>query len=161
MARKITARTWVVVADGAHAKVYTGDADGRGLSAAPVSTYDATTKRNRELVTDKPGRLWGPGPRGGAPNVGQRSAADPRTEPRRHVEQMFIKDVADAVESAVKDGAVDQLVLVAAPRALGDLRNALSDYVKAKVIAEIDRELVQRPPAEILDHVREALQPQR
>jgi protein required for attachment to host cells len=152
MLRKITPKTWVLVADGAQAKVFVGDKIGTGLQEVPIERFDGTRARSRELVTDKPGRLQSDASAGG-----QRSATEPRTDPHRHAEAMFIKHVAEHVESAVKSGEVNQLVLVAAPRALGDLRNELSDYVRQRVVAEIDRELVNEPAETIRDYVIEAM----
>ena len=150
MLRKITPKTWVLVADGPQAKVFVGDGIGTGLKAVPIGRFDATRAKAREMISDKPGRM-------GDAASGQRSAVGPKTDPRRHVEETFIKSVAEHVEQAVKSGAVTQLVLVAAPRALGDLRNALSDYVRERVVAEVDRELVNETPETIRDYVVEAM----
>jgi len=151
MLTKITPKTWVLVADGAHAKIYVGEKKGLRLRETPKETFDATQERSRELGTDKPGRM-------GTPAMGgQRNAFDWRTDPRRHVEATFIKSVAEHVETAAKASEVDQIVLVASPRALGDLRNALGDHARAKVVAEIDRELVNETPEKIRDYVIAAM----
>jgi protein required for attachment to host cells len=151
MLRKITPKTWVLVADGAHAKIFVGAKKGLRLHETPKETFDATRERSRELGTDRQGRMSTPA------MGGQRNAIDWRTDPRRYVEQTFIKSVAEHVEAAVKSGEVNQVVLVAAPRALGDLRNALGDHARAKVVAEVDRELVNEPAETIRDYVLEAM----
>ena len=51
----------------------------------------------------------------------------------------------------------DKLVLVAAPKTLGDLRDLLPDPVKAKVVAEIDKDLTKVPLHELPKHLDSVL----
>ena len=52
MLTKITPKTWVLVADGAHAKIYVGEKKGLRLRETPKETFDATQARSRELVNE-------------------------------------------------------------------------------------------------------------
>jgi protein required for attachment to host cells len=45
------------------------------------------------------------------------------------------------------------LVIVAPPRALADLRGAIHADVKARIVAEIDKDLTKHPIAEIERHL--------
>ena len=53
--------------------------------------------------------------------------------------------------------AYDRLVIVAPPVALGDLRTAISDQVRALVVGEIARDLTKIPNSEVAEHLKEVL----
>ena len=48
-------------------------------------------------------------------------------------------------------------MLVAAPKALGDLRSLLPKTVQSKIVAEIDKDLTNIPTAELGKHLDEHL----
>ncbi len=51
------------------------------------------------------------------------------------------------------DKTFDRVILVAPPATLGDLREALSDHVRAAVYAELDKDLTKTPVAELPQHL--------
>ena len=68
--------------------------------------------------------------------------------------------VAAALEEMVRSGtARAAVVIAAAPRTLADLRQALPADAKARILAEIDKDLTKLPLAEIESHGAAALQP--
>lgn len=58
-----------------------------------------------------------------------------------HDDMNFIHGVAGLLDQAVREDAFDRMILVAAPRILGDLRNVLSKSVHIRVMAEVSKEL--------------------
>jgi protein required for attachment to host cells len=138
---KISEGTWVVVCDGAKALVLenVGDATMPDLKTREV--YQQKGAATRDLGTDAPGRAAG--------IDGKNRSAVGQTDWHQRNEQAFLEDLAKRLESRVSAGDVKSIVLVAPPRALGVLRNALSPALKGVVRAEIDKDLVAVPVYEI------------
>lgn len=65
----------------------------------------------------------------------------------------FIVHLAEWLDTAEREKAYDRLILVAAPRTLGDLRDALSKNAFSRVTAEVDKELTEMPEAKIKQHL--------
>ena len=136
--------TWIVVADGARARVFR-HAAGR-LAAVPGLAVAARAAPNRELVTDRPGRVYS-GMRG-VPSAVEDGAGAHREEKRR-----FIVRLAASLAEADEKGRFAQLVLMAPPRVLGDLRRAMPATLRLRVGAEVRKDLTHAAPADILAHV--------
>jgi protein required for attachment to host cells len=134
-------KEWVVVCDGAKALVLenVGDATMPDLKTREV--YQQKSAATRDLGTDAPGRAAG--------IDGKNRSAVGQTDWHQRNEQAFLEDLAKRLESRVSAGDVKSIVLVAPPRALGVLRNALSPALKGVVRAEIDKDLVAVPVYEI------------
>ncbi len=54
----------------------------------------------------------------------------------------FARQIAAELSSAKRDNAFDRLVLVAGPTFIGLLRSALSEPVRATLVAEVRKDLV-------------------
>jgi protein required for attachment to host cells len=99
----------------------------------------------REQGTDKPGRTFArmePG----------RSAVE-STDWHELEENRFANEVAGVLEKLVRDNKVRAVVIVAPPRTLAELRNALHKEVKGRIIAEIDKDFTNHPVYEIEKHL--------
>jgi protein required for attachment to host cells len=127
--------TWVVVADGAHARIYFNNGIGKGLAPVPGGTLDTPNLKGREIVSDRPGRSFDSGGQG-------RHAMESDVDPQRHEETQFLRELAQLLEERAKSHAYDRLVLVAPPRALGALRQALAKNAQSRIVAEVDKDLV-------------------
>src|SRR5271165_2739103 len=96
-----------------------------------------------EQGTDRPGRAFqsaATSTRSGA----TRSAVE-TTDWHKIEEHRFVKRVSDALERLVRERDAPALVIVAPPKALADLRNALHPDVKARVVAELNKDLTKHP----------------
>ncbi|MBP0649619.1 host attachment protein, partial [Mycobacterium tuberculosis] len=120
------------------ADVGLGDGDGR--SAA--SSIAGDQGRPREQGTDRPGRAFAAAP-------GGRRAAMEETNWHERGEEAFIGRFADTLGKLTAERGVDYLVLAAAPRALGVLRQKLPPAVSAIVQAELDSDFVNLPTPDI------------
>jgi protein required for attachment to host cells len=97
--------------------------------------------------TDKPGRLFaGPAARD------KRSAIEP-TDWHELEAHRFARMVADAFEKLVRERKVKAVVIAAPPRILAELRQALHGDVKARIVAEVDKDFTKHPVYEIEKHL--------
>jgi protein required for attachment to host cells len=143
-------RTWVLIADGGHAKVF--EREGPGATLAPVKdmTFSADLPANRDILTDRPGRDFESHGRG-------RHAMENRSDPHRALKREFAKKLGGILKTKLVEKRFDRLVLVAPPPALGDLRDALPKSVLAKVTAELAHDLVKTPHSELPRHLKDVL----
>jgi len=143
-------RTWILIADGARARILQNDGPGKGLQALEGRVWQGDHAATHELMTDRTGRAFSPvGP--------ARSAIEPHSDPHRQLKRNFVHRLADALADGSRDRAYDRLILVAAPSAIGDLRAALSPEVRAKVVAEVPKDLTKTPDAAVAEHLRDVL----
>jgi protein required for attachment to host cells len=143
--------TWVLIADGARARLL---AQGRPFDplkpALDQEELTGSTAQSKEIGTDRPGRSFDSAGQG-------RHAMAPPTDPQRYAKFSFARELAERLEDAVHEGRFDRLVLVAAPKTLGDLRELLPAPVKARVVAEIDKDLTHVPARELRKHLGSVL----
>lgn len=142
--------TWILVADGSQAHI--ASHAGRGQALQPVFD-DLLHGRNlpdREIMADRPGRAFDSSGQG-------RHAMEPVTDPHEHDKQVFIKEIAALLDKECQRGRYDRLVICAPPKALGYLRQELSDHVRSKITGELDRDLVHVPLHDLAGHLGEVL----
>ena len=138
--------TWVLIADGAHARIFSNKGPGKGIEAIEGGVINGDHRPDHELVRDSATRVF--------ESVGDtRHAITPRTDPHRELKREFAKKLADLLDQRYAEKAFDRLVIVAPPTALGDLRAALSDHLKPHIYAELDKDLVKTPTAELPQHL--------
>ncbi len=139
-------RTWILIADGARARIVENDGPGKGLAAVPGMVFEGEHGATHNLVDDREGRTHA--------SVGtNRSAIDARHDPHRQLKKDFARHLAETLASADARKSFDRLVLVAAPVMLGDLREQLSEHVKAKVVGELAQDLTKIPNSEVSSHL--------
>lgn len=124
-----------------------------GTDAAPeLSVLAKETLDNPKTAaqgTDRPGRR----PDSGA---GQRSAME-QTDWHSLGEAKFVRDFAGRLNRAASAGQFERLILVAPPKALGELRGVLSPETGKRIAAEIASDLTNHPVSEIEAHLAKAL----
>lgn len=138
--------TWVLIADGAQARVLENTGPGKGLRQVEGLDWAIEPLQAQEIVTDRPGSKSGGGSFGGG--------MEPRTNPVEHRETEFVKSLAAMLERQQQQGAFDRLVIAAAPIALGDIRKAMSASVRKTVIAELNKDLTNLPTAQLDQHLQ-------
>lgn len=148
MVRKLV--TWILVADGAHARIFVNDGVGKGVSEIGDRAFLGDRLRDRDIQADKPGRAFDSHGQG-------RHAMEPRTDPQQHQEREFLRGVVEWVAAKPQVEQFDRLVLIAAPQALGDLRDLLPKGLSAKVTAEIPRNLVRSSEKDVESHLADVL----
>src|SRR5262245_10911660 len=107
---------------------------GTGLTVVPDMSLDAELAPSHTQGTDRPGRRF--------ESVGStRHAMESPSDPHREQKRQF----AHLIEERHAANRFDRLVVVALSVTMGDLRAALSDKVKAAVVAEIIADLTNTP----------------
>ena len=127
---------WIVVADEASATIY-----GRDTRRAPLHELfslqnESARKKTDELISDHGGRSFDSHGHGRHTMVKEKSA------PKRHAATVFAKHIADRIGKATHNGTCRGFALVAAPRFLGVLRDAVSTATNVEPFATIDKEVV-------------------
>jgi len=134
LTKKIT--TWVLVCDGARGRILVNHGHGTGLSEIESAENAEARKATRELGADRPGRAY--------ESVGDsRHAMVPKADWHRFAKEHFAKEMAAIVNAAALEEKFECLVLVAPPRVLGDLRQALNAQAGGRVAGEIGKDLTQ------------------
>jgi protein required for attachment to host cells len=143
-------RTWILIADGARARILENDGPGSGLNAVEGMTFHGDHASTHEILSDRAGRTHssvGPG----------RSAIEGHSDPHRELKKKFAHQLADVLAQGLERNAYDRLVIVAPPTALGDLRAVLPAAVTAKVSGEVAKDLTKTPNGEVAEHLKDVL----
>ena len=122
---------WILIADGGRAKIYQAAGKGRIEEKAEMAVAHPPT---RELVSDRPGRTFdSAGPR--------RHAKEAPTDAHEKAETAFLRSIARKLDVSFRRKEFDRLIVVAAPRALGTLRNIFPGPLMNAVDREISHDL--------------------
>lgn len=137
--------TWILIADGAQARVLENDGPGKGLTAVKGLKFSQEPLKNQDIVTDRPGRSFS--------SVGHgRSAYEPEVSPVDQREAKFVSTVAAELEEHHRAGDFDRLVIAADPTSLGTIRGLLSKALQEAVVAELPKDLTNIPTAKLASH---------
>lgn len=139
--------TWILVCDGARARVWANRGSGTGLTAVSAAENPGAHSPTRDLGTDKPGRSQD------SSGLGGRHAVAPPVDWHRFEKEKFAREMAAVVNKAALAGEFDRLVIAAPPHTLGDLRKALDAHAAAKVTGEINKDLTQLGAHDLAAHL--------
>lgn len=142
-------RTWIVVADGAHARFLENLGPGKGIEPALDADMQQELPPSRELVTDRPGRGAGPD--------AERHGYAARVDWHEFEKERFAHQVARLLDKARVENRFDRLVLVAPPKTLGHLRDELDKHTRGYVTGELDKDLTHAGDAELVRHLGEVM----
>ena len=143
-------RTWIVIADGARARIALHEKAGAGITQIDGLDFRVPHPADTDIVADRPGRTFdshGPG----------RHAMEPPTDPHRKNKADFARMIADFLAEKLQEDAYDRLVIIAPATTLGDLRTALDDKVATRVLAELPKDLTQVRNDQLADHLGDVL----
>jgi protein required for attachment to host cells len=115
-----------------------------------ASLHNDAARPDHELETDRPGRRFS------GSDTGNRHGVDGERSTQRHGIELFALQVARTLDTARTRHEFDRLVLIAAPRMLGLLREALPSACRSVVAAEVSKDLVHHDVATIRDAVPRA-----
>jgi protein required for attachment to host cells len=145
---------WVLVADAARARLFQVEQPQQTLSAALGRELIGSNLPSREIGSDRPGRTFDSGGEG-------RHAKEPPTDPARHAQAEFAREVVQLLDEKRESRSFERLIVVAPPQFLGDLRATMSQQLREAVSAEVAKDLSKLPLHELQDHLREVLDAQR
>ena len=143
-------RTWILIADGARARIVANTGPGRGIQQINNFDFRADKRPTSDLKTDRPGRTFssaGPGSH----------ALEPSDDAHDRQERDFQSLLAEFLHDQLENDAFDRLIIAAAPRALGVLRHVLSKGVRDKISAELPKDLTQVKTEDLVAHLADFL----
>ncbi len=142
--------TWVLIANRGGARLFEHQGRSTGLQLIKDIPHPEGRMKNGEITSDKHGRAFDSQGAG-------RHAMGTSLDPSEHAAAQFARQLAGIVDLGGKQGDFEQLVLVAAPRFLGDLRNALADTTKGMIKAEINKDLASVREHDLPQHLGDTL----
>jgi len=149
----VAQETWIVIADGARARIFTHQdrTPPQTPPLVPALDHDLVGTRltDQNLESDRPGRTTQRTQR-------MRHGVDGEMDKHRHAQIELARAVAKELETA-RIAGVRSFVLVAPPRALGDLREACNDEVRALVKNELAKDLTRFAVHELVARLDEIL----
>jgi protein required for attachment to host cells len=132
---------WVLVGDGRHALFLYNHGDPDLIDLRVIEARVEENPATHEQGTEAPGR-------GFASRGGVRSAVEP-SDWHELEREHFAREIAGRINKAAASGEMKEIVIVAPPRVLGEIRKELSPKAQAKVKGELDRDLAHHPLPEI------------
>ncbi|MBR9651722.1 host attachment protein [Thalassovita aquimarina] len=136
---------WIVIADGAKALFVQNVSDTVDPDLRVMRVDEIDNPSTTDQGSDEPGRRDGPGGAG-------RSAVEP-TDWHELAKGDFANGVASLLNKWAQAGGISDLVIVAPPNSLGDLRAAIDPPVRSVLRAELAKDLTNHPLPKIADLV--------
>ena len=139
------AKVWYVIADGGRARFV--ERDERGAFRT-VSSFVSTElhAKSSDLGRDRPARVMESATPG-------RSAVEPRRDLKEAAKQDFVKLVAGEIDAGHGRGQFDNLVLVAPPGVLTELKSNLSKPMAELVVGDLQKDLTKVPDHDLNGHL--------
>ena len=127
---------WFVLADGAKARILQRkSSDPRHFEVVADEESTEAQLHGHDLVADQAGRSY-------ESATPLRHAIEGKTDPHEAAKLRFETQIAELINRAAAQGLFDTLVLVAPPRVLGDMRQALSAQARERLILEEGKDLL-------------------
>jgi protein required for attachment to host cells len=143
---KIPHNALVFVGDGRRALFLRNHGDTKFPNLRAERVFVDENPPSHEQGTERPGRV------SKGSRTGGRSAVEP-TDWHELEEHHFVRTVAVAMEGLIRASKVKELIVVAPPRTLAELRLAFHPDVKSCIVAEINKDLTKHPIFEIEKHL--------
>jgi len=129
--------TWVLVADSEKALILANRGVGEKADLRVLRKIGQNNPPNHEQGSDRPGRTYS--------SFGPGNSSYEAADWHELGKERFAADLADLLCRHALASSFDDLVLIASPEVLGNLRRALHKEVIARVVAEIPKSLTKLP----------------
>ena len=143
-------KTWVVVAESSRGRIYQAETSTSQLTEVEDLIHPASRMHEGELMTDRSGGDMGS-------SAHWRHAMEPKSSAHKEEIQHFAEEIAARLASAHQQGSFDRIILVAPPKCLGALRQAMSDDVANCITEELGKNLVQHSAEDVRAHLKSLL----
>jgi protein required for attachment to host cells len=147
-------RVRLVVADESEARFYDIGSPRGPMQLAGRFENPIARLRDRDLRSDRPGRVFDRAPTAGwRRGAVAHHATGGERRPHKQETQRFARQVVRTLEEARREDQFDRLVLMAGVPFLGTLRAALRKFGRATLIVEVPKDLVHQTEREVRMHV--------
>ena len=138
---KVHYGAWVLVGDGKKALFLHNDGDHEILNLRRLDVERHDSPATRDQGTDAPGRNHS--------STGPRGTAMGGTDFHRVEEERFAAHVAERINASAHENGFKELVIVAPPKCLAEIRKDLSAEAQKRVVCEIAKDYTHHPIPEI------------
>lgn len=138
--------SYVLVADGAKMLFFRNAGDSEHPHLQVVAAEQQADESDHDLKSDRTGQ------KPGSPGMGGGSSAG-EADFHQQAEDRFAVEAADRINRSALAGEFEQLIIVAPPRTLGELRRHYHKAVEPLISAEIPKDLTGHP----VDRIEDAL----
>ncbi|ADP71797.1 Host attachment protein [Rhodomicrobium vannielii ATCC 17100] len=138
-------RTYILIADGARARLLLSEGRTKALTEVPSSDERQTLKPDHELERDRPGRVHE------SANVSRHAIERP--DLHQVEKEKFAVALAAKLDKRLENDEFDRLLVVAAPETLGVIRTALSEKLRAVVLGEVPKDLTKVPNGSVREYI--------
>jgi protein required for attachment to host cells len=133
----------ILVTDGSKALFLTNEGDG------DFPDFQLVQKWEQEVPADHELRSAGPGHAFSSYEGSSRRSSYDETDFHEQVKVQFTANIAAFLNERARLGSIDELIMVAPPRTLGELRKHIRRDVADRLRAEIAKDLVKQPIAAV------------
>ena len=138
---RVPHNSYVMVADGRKMLFFRNEGDADLPNLQVVRVTEKPNPANRDQASDAPGRTFS--------SVGGGRSAYENTDFHELEESRFAVETADLLKRRAMHGDFENLIIVAPPRTLGELRKHYHKEVANRLVAEIPKDLTGHPVSEI------------
>lgn len=124
--------TWILVAESSHGILFTKDAQSSELKKLEQFEHPEGKLRSKDLGTDQPGRL-----KSGVA-AGKHGLSE-EVSPHESEQRKFIHFLVDYLDQHFEQRDFHELMIVAPPKFLGELRKALPPKLTSAVVQELTK----------------------
>ena len=132
---------WVVIGDGKKALILHNEGDADLLNLRRVSVREQVNPPTREQGSDAGGRA--------SSTVGGRGGSMGETDWHQIEEERFAASLAEDLNVAAREHRFKELVVVAPPKTLAELRREWTKETQKLIVAEIPKDYTHHPIPEI------------
>ena len=132
---------WVVVADESKVKVYAKDLRSDPLQDLFSLDNPIAREKMENLISDRGGRSFD------SHGEGRHTLSGEKSDAKKQASLAFAKQLAEHISGAINNGTCRSFALIAAPRFLGVLRDALATVGNTTPVVSIDKEVVNKDSA--------------
>lgn len=127
-------KTWIVVADSSHARIFSAANRVKPLTAVTEFSFPESRLRDQDIYSDRPGRLFE------SANESRSAIEPPDIREQQH--HAFAREICEALDAGRNRQRFDALMIVAPPAFLGALRQNMNDQLEKMVDKSVQKNLV-------------------
>ncbi|RYB04672.1 host attachment family protein [Lichenibacterium ramalinae] len=138
---KVHYGAWVMVGDGKKALFLHNEGDDELMNLRRLDVEEKHNPATRDQGSDAPGRGHSP--------MGNRGGSMGGTDFHQVEEDRFAAHVAGRINAAAQENGFKEIVIVAPPKCLAEIRRDLSPEAQKRVVCEIPKDYTHHPIPQI------------